>query len=495
MAMKPNRSYRKYVSLVLGCFTMPAWSQLSCEQLDGAQVFSDADRAHVYLGFFGTTNAADSIMNSEGTYGDPDNLSNSVRGEGRFGTAETCDPAEDIILPTCERFGTPPAPTHAARRVEATLPPLIVKNGTVLGRLSNNPDIDPAVTLDFADTCTGVNAFSSSVANRADHPSPVGDVTVTTTVSSDFDFIGTLRVRWTTSGLNSELAPATRFLLQTSLSPDGNRTDIDPTDLSEVNIDGGNGSVLINGLDPEQSYFVWVTAINDAGPSQLSLADEGTPLYVRAGRPDRPLDLQATPGPEKISFRFDPPTDNGGKPIIRYDYLLQESDNADSCIRPLRQAQVRGDANSVTASPVVIDGLESDTSYAFCMSACNVDQCSFESTTTAVAGQPADPPDPPTIDRIEFDGTVLLVFFTAGAANGDAISVFSAQCGEGVAGSGTTSPLTVPGAEEGDTYDCTITASNGAGTSIRSEVASIIAELEPAGLNIPLLIEAIRDTP
>ncbi|MEM9759350.1 MAG: hypothetical protein AAF933_08965, partial [Pseudomonadota bacterium] len=94
-----------------------------------------------------------------------------------------------------------------------------------------------------------------------------------------------------------------------------------------------------------------------------------------------------------------------------------------------------------------------------------------------------------------FDGTVLLVFFTAGAANGDAISVFSAQCGEGVAGSGTTSPLTVPGAEEGDTYDCTITASNGAGTSIRSEVASIIAELEPAGLNIPLLIEAIRDTP
>ncbi|MEL7044910.1 MAG: fibronectin type III domain-containing protein [Pseudomonadota bacterium] len=495
MAMSPIRWPIRYVPLVLGCLTMPAWSQLSCQQLDGAQVFSDAGRRHVYLGFFGTSNAADSIMNSGGTYGDSNNLTNSVRGEGRFGTAETCDPSEDVILPTCERFGTPPLPTHAARRVEATDPPIIVKDGTVLGRLTNNPAIDPAITLDFADACTGVDAFTSSVSNRANHPSPVGDVSVAAPVSSDFDLIGTLRVRWSTSGLNSAFPPATQFLIQTSLSPDGNRTDIDPTDLSELSADGGNGSALINGLDHEQSYFVWVTAVNDAGPSQLSLSDEGRPLYVRAGRPDRPLNLQATPGPEKISFRFDPPVENGGKPIIRYDYLLQVGDDPDSCIRPLRQAQVRGDANSVIVSPVVIDGLESATRYAFCVSACNVDQCSFESTTTSVAGQPAEPPDPPIIDRIEFDGAVLSVFFTHGAANGDAISSFSVDCGEGVTGSGVTSPLTVSGVREGDSYDCTITASNGAGTSIRSEVTSITAELVPAGLNLPLIIEAIRETP
>ena len=258
------------------------------------------------------------------------------------------------------------------------------------------------------------------------------------------------------------------------MPPDDSRVDVDSTDLSEVDIDGGTGSVLISGLDPERTYAVWVTAVNGAGPSQLSVSDEGVPLYVRADRPDRPLNLQAVSGPEKITFLFDPPVHDGGKPIIRYDYLFQQGDDADSCIRPLRRAQVRGDSGMVVAPPVVITGLQADESYAFCLSACNVDACSFESTITAVAGQPALPPDPPTIDRIEFDGSALLIFFTVGAANGDVISLFSAYCGEGLMGSGAMSPLMVSNVEEGDRYDCTVSATNGAGTSAPSAVISVV---------------------
>ena len=474
-----------------------AQTPLSCQQLDGAQVFSDEAMGYRYLGFFGTSNgsAPDSIMFTGGTYGDSGNLIDSVRGNGRFGNATEC-PTEFLAL-DCEFqvfANGRPDPTYASNDTEATLPPLIVKDRQILGRLTTNPGINPGVSLDWIDSnCKGNSAFASATANGAALPSPVAINASNDGFNIDVTDSGAIRVSW---GINNPDFPAaTGVQVQVSDTVEGPRTTIQSANMRDLDVIGPNGSVVILGLVPDKGYIVWATLTNAAGTAQLTGSDSGTARYFAAVSPDPVTDIIATPGPERLRFDFDPPEDDGGKPVIRYDYLLIEGSENRICPRTLAQQQVSGDTMSVANPPVIIDGLTGGATYTFCVSACNVDDCGRVGSNeliTATAGAPASPPDAPAIERIEFEDGVILIFFSPGADNGAAITRFDASCGEGVVGSGSASPLAVTGAEEGETYDCTLSATNGAGTGTTSLASPITAEILGTGLPLPLLIEALE---
>lgn len=93
-----------------------AITDLTCGNLDGARIVSQED-APVYLGFFGGRLANDSIYNTLGPYGS--NLSStSVRNNlGRYGSSTSAESAQNNL---------------------ALRPPLIVRDGFVVGILTTN---------------------------------------------------------------------------------------------------------------------------------------------------------------------------------------------------------------------------------------------------------------------------------------------------------------------------------------------------------------------
>lgn len=98
-------------------------------------------------------------------------------------------------------------------------------------------------------------------------------------------------------------------------------------------------------------------------------------------------------------------------------------------------------------------------------------------------------PGAPTITSIEPTPGGLIVFFSAGDDGGDPITSFTATCGNQSA-VGDASPITVTGLDGYTSYDCTVTASNGIGTSMASAASS--AEAGPfRRLNIIVIKAAV----
>lgn len=107
-------------SFLLLAVSIPAMSQLDCERLDGATVIS-SDAAPVYLGFFGSFSAQNSIANTFSVYGSSFN-DLSVRNEfGRYGSNSS---------------------DFSAQYEFATRPPRIVRDGRLLAYLSTNTNLD-----------------------------------------------------------------------------------------------------------------------------------------------------------------------------------------------------------------------------------------------------------------------------------------------------------------------------------------------------------------
>jgi bacillolysin len=92
-----------------------------------------------------------------------------------------------------------------------------------------------------------------------------------------------------------------------------------------------------------------------------------------------------------------------------------------------------------------------------------VDDVSIYQCVAAVAV-----PQPPTITSLEPGDGEILVRFSPGSDGGSAITSYTVTC-NGVSASGSSSPITVTGLENGTTYSCTVTATNAAGTSSSSQ--------------------------
>lgn len=124
-----------------------------------------------------------------------------------------------------------------------------------------------------------------------------------------------------------------------------------------------------------------------------------------------------------------------------------------------------------TTSPFTVTGLLSNTSYTITLIANNATGGSIPSTTSVTK---LTIPGAPTIGTATISGTTASVVFTAPGGSGT-ITGYTATSNIGsLTGTGTSSPISVPGLIAGNSYKFTVTATNASGTSLASGESNIV---------------------
>ncbi|WP_457333065.1 fibronectin type III domain-containing protein [Rhizobacter sp. P5_C2] len=219
--------------------------------------------------------------------------------------------------------------------------------------------------------------------------------------------------------------------------------------------------ITVSGLSNGRLYDCGVTARNASGDSLPSLSLDVTP---RPAVPQAPELLYAEPANASAVLRFTPRSDNGS-PIIRYD--------ASCDLLPA----------SGTASPITVDGLTNGTRYACTLTATNAVGSSESSNALPV--RPLTIPDPVQgLAAQPGDGSVTLSFSAPASNGGGDISGYAARCSDSngtsksvLAESTGSRSIIVVGLSNGVSYSCALMATNGAGSSTASLVATPNASL------------------
>jgi hypothetical protein len=229
---------------------------------------------------------------------------------------------------------------------------------------------------------------------------------------------------------------------------------------------GAASPLTVAGLTTAKTYRCTVKATNAAGTGPAS--SPSAPVIV--GSPTAPTGVKAVPGstsgttgPLTVSFTSGA---NNGSAITSYTA---------SCISS--NGGVSG-SKSGAASQVTVTGLTTAKTYTCSVRAINARGAGLASAPSpAIAvGAPAAPTG---VTAVKVASGTLKISYTAGANNGSAITSYTATCASsngGVSGSasGTASPFTVGSLTPGDTYTCTVGATNARGTSLPSAPSSAV---------------------
>jgi hypothetical protein len=151
---------------------------------------------------------------------------------------------------------------------------------------------------------------------------------------------------------------------------------------------------------------------------------------------------------------------NGGSAITRYDA---------SCTSPNGGVS---NTNSAISSPVVVGSLSNGKSYTCTVTATNANGTSSASPPSSAA-VPSTVPTPPGQPTAGVGNAQLTVSFVAPFDGGSAITGYTASCvssdgGAPGSATGASSPIVVTGLTNGNTYTCTVVASNENGDSAPS---------------------------
>ncbi len=294
--------------LFLSLLSVNANAQLTCATLDGSVVYSQ-EVDPVYLGFFGSPFATDSIMNEFSQYGSPFGTY-SVRNEfGLYGSP----------------FGT-----YSANNDFTSTPPKIFKNDLFIAYLTTNTFKIPGVSLEEIDeSCT----FSSVVPSFGGLPAPPALVD-----ASDGTYTDKIAISWTS------VAAATSYNVYYSSSVGGDQTLL------------GNyvgTSVNATGTAPGDVWYFWVYSVNANGESATGTYDSG---YVQSlpekTAPEAPTLISVEPGNGQAVMNFSENGD-GGSPIIDFT------------------ASCNSISQTGTVSPITVGGLINDTEYSCSVVATN----------------------------------------------------------------------------------------------------------------------------
>ena len=113
-------------------------------------------------------------------------------------------------------------------------------------------------------------------------------------------------------------------------------------------------SHTVTGLTNGQSYTFRVRAVNSAGQSAASNSRSATPTTTE---PEAPESLRFTPGDQQVTLRWRAPTNDGGEPILRYEY---DQDGSGTWI-----------STDGTATSHTVTGLNNGQTYTFRVRAVN----------------------------------------------------------------------------------------------------------------------------
>ena len=117
---------------------------------------------------------------------------------------------------------------------------------------------------------------------------------------------------------------------------------------------GTASSYTVTGLTNGQPYTFKVRAVNSAGQSAASGSRSATPTTTE---PEAPESLSFTPGDQQVTLRWRAPTNDGGEPILRYEY---DQDGSGTWI-----------STGGTATSHTVTGLNNGQTYTFRVRAVN----------------------------------------------------------------------------------------------------------------------------
>jgi uncharacterized repeat protein (TIGR02059 family) len=332
-----------------------------------------------------------------------------------------------------------------------------------------------------APTTTSANSWTSNTAPQ------VADAG--TGVAVKFDSIGageskTFRISYVLSDNEANLPTAP---VLDSVSP-GNgqlalnftQSEKNPTNY-QYSVDGGiswttrdprstSSPLLITGLTNGTTYQLRLRGVNSSGTGPSSNQLSGAP--VGNLQPPTIDSLQA--GSTSVTINFSPGA-TGGKTLENYQYAI--STNGGSTF-----GSYVSFSPVTTASPLIVRGLSSSTSYVLKIRAVSSDSSSSDSNT--VSATTARPPGPPTIASIDSLNQSLQVNFTGGQSGGSPIITYEYSLDAGStwnsrSPASVTSPLLITGLTNGTTYQVMVRAINELGSGDSSNQISGVPSGKP----------------
>ena len=245
----------------------------------------------------------------------------------------------------------------------------------------------------------------------------------------------------------------------TCSSDDGGATVSASDDSSPIEVDG---------LTNSKYYTCTVDATNDVGTSPESSASD---QFLAAAQPDAPHIVRMALGDNSVTLTLAAPADNG-EPISNYEATCTSNDGGDTVITD--------DADtSITA-----EGLTNGSTYTCNVTATNVMGTSDPSADSApfVA---ATYPDAPTVTGLTRGANTATVAFSAPWNGSAVIRSYTATCASSDGGTtranqGSGSPITVGYLTNGNTYTCSVHATNVIGDGAESDPSdSFVAATTP----------------
>jgi len=225
---------------------------------------------------------------------------------------------------------------------------------------------------------------------------------------------------------------------------------------------GTDSPITVDSLTNGNTYTCTVIASNVDGPSSPSAASSPT---IPNTIPDPPAQPTAIAGNSQLTVSFSAPFD-GGSPITQYLASCTSSDGGTP------------GANTGTTSPIIVSALDNAHSYSCTVIASNMNGPSADSPPSDSV-TPSGVPDAPPAPSVTPGNAQIAVGFTApGNDGGSAITGYLADCtstnGSPGANTGATSPIIVAGLTNGDSYTCSVIASNTNGAGAASPASAAV---------------------